>query len=301
MPVYNAELYVAQAIRSILSQTFQDFELIIVDDGSTDRSLEILKTFNDPRIRLISRPNTGIVGALNDGIALVRAAIVARMDADDVACRDRLKHQFEYLEAHSDVVALGTSVLLIDPEGMPIMEQAAPIGKEKIEEVLLCGDGRGIVHPSLMMKTSTLIELGGYRQRFNFVEDLDLFLRLGERGNLANLPHVLLFYRQHFGSTNYSRCQEQCKLAREVVIEAAERRGLNRAPGMIQSELLPKTPAQIKRMWSYHSASAGNFHTARKYLSNVISSDPYSLRTWRFALKVCLMSFTTVRSKQDSW
>src|SRR4051794_4532921 len=108
MPVYNGAAYVAEAVRSILGQTFEDFEFIIVDDGSTDRTPRILHEYErmDRRVRVISRPNTGIVGALNDGVAAAEAPLIARMDADDVSTPQRLHRQVEYLSEHPEVVVL---------------------------------------------------------------------------------------------------------------------------------------------------------------------------------------------------
>src|ERR1700726_1508117 len=114
MPVYNAERYVAEAVESILSQTFADFEFIIIDDGSKDRSLAILEEYaaRDPRIRLVSRPNTGIVKALNQGLALASGELVARMDADDIAMPERLAKQRDYLADHPECVMVGSRVLV---------------------------------------------------------------------------------------------------------------------------------------------------------------------------------------------
>src|SRR5258706_14041022 len=110
MPVYNGERYLASAIDSILAQTFTDFELIAVDDGSTDSSLPMLKRYaeRDPRVRVISRPNTGIVGALSDAIAAARAPLIARMDADDLSLPLRFERQVAYLSGHPQCVLVGT-------------------------------------------------------------------------------------------------------------------------------------------------------------------------------------------------
>ncbi len=124
MPVYNTERYVAEAIESILAQTFGDFEFIIVNDGSTDDSLAILRRYEqqDQRIRLITRPNTGIVGALNDGLALARAELVARMDADDVSLPERLGKQRDFMSSHPGCVAMSTAYTIMDPDGLEMWD-----------------------------------------------------------------------------------------------------------------------------------------------------------------------------------
>src|SRR5512135_1833139 len=124
MPVYNAERYIARAVESILGQTFGDFEFLILDDGSTDGSLEILRRYanHDPRIRLTSRPNKGLPPSLNELVDQARGEFIARMDADDVALPERFARQVEYLRAHPDCVLVGSRVQLVDPEGDPLCD-----------------------------------------------------------------------------------------------------------------------------------------------------------------------------------
>src|SRR5579859_2675921 len=118
MPVYNAQRYLAQAVDSILAQSFKDFEFIIIDDGSTDSSTEILRKYEaaDPRIRLFSRPNTGLTIALNEALGYARGRYLARMDSDDVSLPRRLEKQVAFMEDHPDHVAVGCRVVLIDPD-----------------------------------------------------------------------------------------------------------------------------------------------------------------------------------------
>src|SRR5438045_1565655 len=119
MPVYNAERYLRQAVESIRNQTLPDFEFVIVNDGSTDRSLRILKAFarSDKRVKLITRPNTGLVGALTDGLGACRGEFIARMDGDDIAHPQRLEKQLTYMREHPECVVVGCRVRGIDPYG----------------------------------------------------------------------------------------------------------------------------------------------------------------------------------------
>ncbi|MEA2735824.1 MAG: hypothetical protein QOE14_2275, partial [Humisphaera sp.] len=146
MPVYNAARYLAEAVESILAQTFRDFEFVIVDDGSTDRSPAMLDEYakRDSRIRIIRRPNTGIVGALNDAIAESKAALIARMDADDVSLPDRLEKQVAYLRDHAECVALGSRVVGIDPYGCVLFQSEHKLTHEEIDAELLNGVGWSI-------------------------------------------------------------------------------------------------------------------------------------------------------------
>ncbi len=128
MPLYNARRHLASALDSVLAQTFTDFEIIAVDDGSRDDTLDLLRQYEsrDPRVRVLSRPNTGIVGALNDGMRLARADLIARMDGDDLCLPDRFEKQVAYLQQHPDCVLVGSQVLLIDPDGEPICPHRRP-------------------------------------------------------------------------------------------------------------------------------------------------------------------------------
>jgi glycosyltransferase involved in cell wall biosynthesis len=197
MPVYNAQAYVRQATESILNQTFGDFEFIIINDGSTDDSRKILEELarRDARIRLVSRPNTGYTKALNEALGMARAPYLARMDADDISLPDRFEKQLEYLRAHPECVLVGSRILTIDPFGSPLYEPRHKLVHEAIEAELLAGVGWAIVHPASMMVREVVDALGGYRPEMEPSEDLDLFLRLAEKGKIANLPEVLLHYR----------------------------------------------------------------------------------------------------------
>lgn len=227
MPVYNAARYVADAVESILGQTFADFEFLIVDDGSTDRSRSILERYaaHDGRIRLTSRPNTGYTVVLNELLGLARGELVARMDADDVALPERLARQVDYLRAHPDVVCLGTAVHFIDEAGRFLRDGHPGMDHEAIQERALAGDCP-LNHPSVMMRRVAVEAVGGYRAEFEPAEDLDLWLRLVEVGRLVNLPDVLMKYRQHVGSFSEQYQRLQLERSAAAVLEACRRRGI---------------------------------------------------------------------------
>ena len=207
LPVHNCERYVAEAIESILAQTFTDFEFLIVDDGSTDGTLSILNRFaaRDSRIRVISRPNTGIVGALNEMLGLARADLVARMDADDVALPVRFERQVRYLDEHPECVMVGSRVTIIDPDGDALTEMGDALSHEQIVTDLLNYKGQMVYHPAVIYRRKAVLDLGGYRPECREAEDLDLFLRLAEVGQIVNLPEPLLKYREHRAKAGISR------------------------------------------------------------------------------------------------
>lgn len=228
MPVYDAERYVAQAVDSILGQTFADFEFLIIDDGSHDRSREILEAYalRDSRIHLTSRPNTGYTAAVNEMLQRAQGEFVARMDADDIALPERFERQVKYLRAHVDVVAVGTAVQLIDAAGRYLGDAHAGMDHDEIERRALAGDCP-LNHPSVMMRRGPLDAVGGYRIDFEPAEDLDLWLRLGEAGRLINLPDVLMRYRLHRESFSERHQRRQRERSAAAVTEACLRRGLS--------------------------------------------------------------------------
>lgn len=227
MPVHNAEPYVAQAIESIRSQSFEDFELILLDDGSTDGSLAELRRHarQDSRITLISRPNTGIVGALNEMLAHARSALLARMDADDIALPDRFRVQVDFLEASPKTVCIGGGIELIDSRDRHLLTPPPVRGNDQVQAEALCGR-TPISHPAAMMRADAVRAVGGYHPESYPAEDLDLFLRLGEIGHLDNVPDLVLRYRVHSGSISVRLSDRQIAKMLEACQKAWKRRGV---------------------------------------------------------------------------
>jgi glycosyltransferase involved in cell wall biosynthesis len=197
MPVFNGARFVASAIESIQNQTLGDFEFIIVDDGSTDRTPDILKAYaqRDPRIRLVRQDNAGIVGALNRGIEEARAPLLARMDADDVSRPNRLEVQVRFLAGAADCSVVGSAVRLIDEKGQGDRVIRYPRYLNNLREAVVAG--RILAHPTAVMRRQFLEKIGGYRRVLEGVEDTDLWLRLVAEGPIANVDEVLLDYRMH--------------------------------------------------------------------------------------------------------
>jgi glycosyltransferase involved in cell wall biosynthesis len=282
MPAHNAALHVQEAVASIRDQTFEDFELIVIDDGSTDTTAEVCRQAiaGDWRCRLLSRPNTGIVGALNDGFAVSCGAdYIARMDADDVAEPARFERQVHYLDANADCVAVGCQVLSVDPEGWPIGYCKNPLDHTEIEDLLFLGQGGALSHPAVMIRRGAFEQVRGYDPRFSLGEEIDLYLRLGEIGRLANLPDVLLRYRLHFGSWNALQARKQHRSVQAVVDEARERRGLGAAPPL--SIEYPANAAELRARWGYSAVAAGNHRTALKHAIRCVAARPWKPAWWR--------------------
>jgi len=287
MPVYNAERYVAEAVESILAQTFTDFEFIIIDDGSTDASLSILQHYakRDERIRLTSRPNTGVVRAMNEGMSQARAKYVARMDADDISLPERLAREVAFLEGNPDCVAVGCRVMMIDADGDPIRKWPVHECHEEIDRANLESFGSSIVHPTVLMRRDEVAAAGAYNIAFQYASDMDLFLRLAERGRLANLPEVLLKYRLHLGSIGHRKRLEQQRAAAAAAEAACKRRGINVPARKDPALLRPLSAGYHHATWAKWALKAGNVATARKHAFAAVRKSPFSLRSWRIAAR----------------
>ena len=198
MPVYNGAQFLEEAVTSILVQTFRDFEFIVVDDGSTDQTPEVLGRLasRDKRLRVIVQPNAGIVMALNRAIDEASGTWIARMDSDDVSLPDRLKRQYGEAIADPDVAVLGGDCILIDEGGRRFGMKRFPSKRGGVLRSLE-GGGVGIAHPTAFIRRKYLDAAGGYRERFRHAEDTDLWLRLAEMGDIRSIGAVVLLLRKH--------------------------------------------------------------------------------------------------------
>ena len=286
-PVYNAGEYLDSAIESILSQTFKNFELLLLNDGSTDDSLSRLEYYagQDSRCKVFTSINRGLVGTLNEGIRLAAGDILFRMDQDDISLPDRFEKQMRYLAEHPECVLVGSRVLLIDPDGMPIMEMGDRMKHEDIDEGLSWG-GAFIFHPAVAMRKSAVQQIGGYRAEYEYADDLDLFLRMAEVGRLANLPDVLVRYRQHTSSMSYAGRDRQFKSILAATADARRRRNQDAdvvPDGMWSAKAAVSTISDVHRKWAWWALASGNLATARKYALKALLKNPFNFEN----IKVC--------------
>jgi len=286
MPAYNSRRYVGQTVQSILDQTLGDFEFIIVDDGSTDGTLGVLQQYaaKDPRITLISRPNTGIVGACNDALAQTRGEFVARIDSDDVAMPNKHARQVAYLREHPECVAVGTFVETIDPYNGVLERLVHQVEHADIDRELMRGRGFAMVNPSVMMRGEALKRVGGYRKQYETAEDLDLFLRLGEVGKLHNLPEYLLQYRQHYESINHTKHDLQRNMKRGMMEEAYARRGVPMPPDMVFTRMYPPPKFEQTCRWGWMALQKGNKKIARAHAFDALRMHPMHTGAWKLFL-----------------
>ena len=290
LPAYNAQQYIQSAVQSVLDQTLRDFEFIIINDGSTDNTLAILRQLanKDPRIKLISRPNTGYVVALNEGLAQAQGELIARMDADDISLPLRFEKQVAYLQTHADCVRRGTNVAQMDHAGALIgpMPDIA-FGHDPINHALL-RRGWPIVHPTIMARTSTMKSAGGYLPELCPNEDHDLFLKLAELGQVENLPEILLHYRKHPASISSKNPEKILILVSKIILEACRRRGIPVPAEVAQPQSKPPpTTTDLERNWAWTAIKHKHLATARKYALATLRRRPLSMDSWR--LTYCAM------------
>ena len=196
LPVYNSEKYIYSSINSILKQTFTQFELLILNDGSTDASAEIIQSFQDERIRYFSHENIGLSATLNKGINLSRAPLIARQDADDISHPSRFDLQFTYMENNPDCSLLGTAAQIIDIDKLVNRYFYPP--KDDIDCKFQLAFKNCFVHTSVMIRKSILNKVGSYSTMSDrsFVEDYDLWSRISINSKVSNLIDTLVYYRQ---------------------------------------------------------------------------------------------------------
>lgn len=222
MSVHNGAGYVEAAIDSVLSQSFSDFEFIIVDDGSSDETPTILKHSTDPRVTVLrNERNLGLTRSLNRGLEVTQGEYVARQDADDRSLPHRLASQVDFLDSHPRIALVGTGFVPIDDRGRELGTVTMPAEPDRIREMLFYA--HCFCHGSVMARRSELQAVGGYDERYAKAQDTALWLRLAERSRLANLPAPLYAFRTHAASVTGQSRARQRHLGHQAMAEAMAR------------------------------------------------------------------------------
>lgn len=194
--IYNAETYIAQAIESILSQTLQNFELILIDDASTDNTLQIINSFKkkDKRIKVIrNKKNLHMAESLNLAIDQAKSDIIARMDQDDISLPKRLEIQYEFLKSHPDIAIVGNDIIVIDERNTTVGKRIYPITSDQLKKIMFRYSP--FAHPTVMFRKDAYLKTGRYDGTKYPCEDIDFWFRLGRKYKFASIPMPLLKYR----------------------------------------------------------------------------------------------------------
>jgi glycosyltransferase involved in cell wall biosynthesis len=299
MPAFNSSNFIAKAIESILSQTFQDFELILVDDGSTDNTLEIMTHYRqqDNRIQIIQSKHMGCSCARNLGINQSKFPWIAVMDADDIALPKRFAKQIEAANANPKVVAWGTYVhhVKLKDEVLSLHKHGL-LTEEEFYDNRKRGDVPFVIHPTSLIKKEILLRVGGYDQKFSDADDFELFDRLSDHGSILVIPEPLLLYRLHSQSVSMNKYFIRDLLIRYVYarraaqIKGEEELNLDQFIGNDkQQPFLLRTKHYLNNLSHFWYRKAGVFFSEKQYLqatlylSMVIVLNPlYAIpRIWR--------------------
>lgn len=283
--VYNTAPYLAETLDSLLGQTFTDLEVVAIDDGSTDGSADILRQYaqRDPRLRFASRENRGIAVTRNEMLAMARGRLLAVNDSDDVSVPDRIAEQIKYMDAHPEIVCLGGDFEYMDAVGRKLTTLRPPRDDAAIQQMLMRGHA-SICNGVVMMRREAVERVGGYHPDYRFGQDVDMFLKLGEVGKLANMPRTLGRIRLHGKSVSETKREEQRHFGRLACEAAAARRGVPCAfdasepwrPGADRGS----RHLYLKRYgwWAFNS---GERRTAMIYGMKTVAAKPWDPAGWK--------------------
>jgi glycosyltransferase involved in cell wall biosynthesis len=295
LPVYNAEPWVGEAIASILGQTLSDFELIVVDDGSTDKSAEVIRSFSDERIRLVSRENRGFAASLNQALELARADLVARHDADDISEPDRFQRQVAYLERHPRTALLGTNYVMIDEAGVPLgtTNLLTDPNDLKVAQVF----ANQFCHGSVIFRRGAVLGAGGYRAELAPAEDYDLFARLAHGSCVANLPEPLYRWRVTTSGMSATRREAMDEQVRAIRVREFSRLVARRDEYPLLSSFHPRSlrggplsyldqKGALLRVAAFMYTTRGSKRNALAALALASLCEPWRRRNYRAMRRV---------------
>ena len=248
MSVYNGQTYLHEAIDSVLTQSYKNFELIIINDGSVDKSLSIIKSYTDKRIVLIDNErNKGLIYSLNKGIKISKGRYIARMDADDISLPERFKKQVEFLESHVTVGVLGCDYISFNQKNTSFIKSI--YNSHEIKSFLLYT--ATMCHPTLMLRKQVLIDNGlMYSETATHVEDYDLWCRLVLHTDFCNLNEVLFKYRDHANQVSRQNREVQLRNSNSIQKNYLKNLGFSYLEKNLKTHFLIASNSRIKETQS---------------------------------------------------
>jgi len=292
MPAYNASNYIEEAIESVLKQTFSEFELLIIDDGSTDNTADIVRSFNDSRIVFIRQSNGGVASALNNGLQHARAEYIARFDADDICYANRLKTQYEFVMKNPEYIVVGSGADYVDANGDFVFSyDLAGYTDEQIKNLSysVCP----FIHSTVLLRKSVFLGVGGYNEHAHSFEDHFLWSQIKEKGKFYNLSQSLIKVRLNPESVTVD---EKWRLKEFINIKYKVLKELHITPedGQRLLEVLKLQNNKKIKMGSYYALLAKKFlwnnyqpALARKNIIEAIKLSPFHVNNY----SVLIMSY----------
>jgi hypothetical protein len=297
MVVCNVDRFLREAIESVLGQTFRDFEFIIVDFGSADNSKSIVSQYaaSDTRLKFHEIPHCGLAEARNAACSLAQGKYIAIMDADDVSLPERLLWELEFMERHPEVGVVGGAVEWIDAKGRLLQTLRHPLEDCEIQSELLTHSV--IWQPTAFIRRDAFEDVGGYRGPFAPAEDYDLWLRIADRFQLANLEQVVLKYRFHSFQVSLRKRRQQTLGILGAQLSASSRRKGIPDPLCSVAEITPELLASFgvtkarqqrelasdRRDWIRNMCLAGEYSAALKGALEALRTDLDHVERWRIA------------------
>ncbi len=282
MPAFNAGRYIAEAIDSVLSQTFTDFELLIINDGSTDNTESVINSYTDPRIRLFNQQNMGVIGALNKGLELAAGKYIARFDADDICYPERLSVQYKFMETHPDHVMIGSACEYIDQDGNFIFRWDPPACRHE-ELTNLINYASPFDHPTVFYKKEVALALGGYPRGAIHFEDHLFWTSFFSTGKLVNLREPLIRHRFHPGSVTMDE-KRRGKSFNRLKYACIRKGGITREESEILHQIVHKQDHKKVKEGAYYTLCGKKFlvnnyqpPVARNHLGKAIRIYPFRL------------------------
>lgn len=256
MPCFNAEAYIRDAIQSVLNQSFRDFELLIINDGSTDQTAAAVGSFHDSRIVLIDQEQQGVAQALNNGLNHARAPFIARFDADDICFPERLEKQYQFMISNPDYIVSGSGANYIDNKGNYIFTYS-PIVKTNEEIKQLPENVCPFIHASVMYRKDTVKTLG-YNINAHSFEDHLLWLNLKNKGNMMNFAEPLLSVRLNPGSLTMDE-RKRTRAFRRIKNRALKQKSITKEDGDRMKSIIDSQNKSKKKEGAYYSLLAKKF------------------------------------------
>lgn len=282
MPAYNAEKYIAEAIGSILRQSFTDFELLIINDGSTDNTARVIESFTDSRITIFNQPNCGIAAALNTGLSKAKAPYIARFDADDICLPERLQQQFDFLNTRQEYVLTGSDAEYISAGGEHLFYFTC-IGHTNEQITQKIYFNCPFIHSSVMYRKDAVIKAGGYSLYAHNFEDYFLWVQLKKYGKFYNLPQQLIKVRFNPSSSTIDE-KWRGPLFRKMKRDIIRRGIITKEEGEELLTIIKSQDIQKIKESAYYALCGKKFlidnhqpKKARPLISKAISIHPYRL------------------------